>query len=89
MGLNRKRFGGYSDKVSDPAKNFRTIVPDDANDIGFEVKGLIFGTTGNVTLIGEDGQSAAIGVLAGVVYPFSPNRINSTAHTAGTVVGLY
>jgi hypothetical protein len=40
-------------------------------------------------LIGDDGNQAAIPVIAGVLYPYMPARIMTTGHTAGTVTIVY
>lgn len=82
------RFKGYTDSPDAPARNFANINPDDANDLTIVPKGLVFGTTGNCVLVGDNGNAATIPVLAGVVYPFSPQRVKSTGHTAGTVTAL-
>lgn len=87
--MPKNRFIHRTDLISDPARNFLNFNPDDANDLAIEPKGLVFGTTGNAILIGEDGNTATVPVLAGVTYPYSPQRIKSTGHTAGTVTLLY
>lgn len=87
--MARNRFKLRTDHISDPARNFQNVAPDDNNDLVLEPKGIIFGTSGNAVLIGDDGNVATIPVLAGVTYPFCAARIKSTGHTAGTVTLLY
>jgi hypothetical protein len=87
--MSKDRWKHRTDHVSDPARNFQNVAPDDANDLALEPKGVIFGTTGNAILVGEDGVTATVPVIAGVTYPFMPQRIKSTGHTAGTVTLLY
>jgi hypothetical protein len=41
-----------------------------------------------LVLIGDDGNTVTIAVNANVEYAFSPQRVKSTGHSAGTVVAL-
>jgi hypothetical protein len=54
--MAKNRFKMRTDHVSDPARNFQNIAPDDGNDLATEPKGVVFGTTGNRVLIGDDGN---------------------------------
>lgn len=83
-------FKGYIDAPDHPARNFYTVVPSDVADLPFVPKGVICSAAGNLVLVGENGAAAVtIAVNANTVYPFSPQRIKSTGHTAGTVVALH
>jgi hypothetical protein len=69
--------------------------PHDANDIGYDHRGMMFTADGNIVFVPfgtqngdgswNDGTAVTIEVLAGVLYPFRAKRLNATNHTAGTV----
>jgi hypothetical protein len=85
----KDRFKQVPDRPDAPARNFANVSPSDTADLAIIPKGMIFGTTGNCVLVGEDGTQATIPIVAGAVYPFCPQRAMLSGHTAGTITLLY
>jgi hypothetical protein len=81
-------FKGYQDQPFAPARRFYQVAPADGADLPNIPKGLICSAAGNLVMTGDDGTTVTVAVNANTVYPFSPQRIKATGHTAGTVVAL-
>lgn len=87
--MAKDRFKHRNDQVSDPARNFQNIATSDGADLVTEPKGVVFATTGVAQLVGDDGNQAAVPVIAGVLYPYVPVRALTTGHTAGQMTIVY
>lgn len=71
-----------------PSRRFYQVVPSDAQDLPTVPKGVLCSVAGNLVMTGDDGNDVTIPVSANVVYPFAPQRIKATGHSAGTVFAL-
>ena len=78
-----------------PAVHAFTITPSntdyfaDANDVQYVTKGIMCTVSGNIVAIfANDTAAVTVPILAGVLYPFSLKRINSTNTTATGLIGF-
>jgi hypothetical protein len=81
-------FKGYQDQPFAPSRRFYQVAPNDGVDLPTVPKGIICTVAGNLVMTGDEGTTVTVAVNPNTVYPFSPQRIKLTGHTAGTVIAL-
>lgn len=69
----------------------RWIAVTPSNTVNFtEVpRGIMCNVAGDVVLVGFDDVAVTMTLVAGLLYPFQPKRINSTSTTATGIVALF
>ena len=73
-----------------PADNAETVTPSDSTTLSNVSRGLYVGTSGDVTVLMQGGQTVTFtAVPAGTVLPIQIQRVNSTNTTASDMVSLY
>ena len=75
-----------------PAADLVAVTPHDSTMIsdGAATRGLYVGTTGNVTVLTQNGQTVTLtAVPAGALLPIRVKRVNSTLTTASNIVAFF
>lgn len=88
--MTRKIYVGDEKLISGTV--FRDVTLDDDVDLPLgPCRGLILGTSGNVSVIGfgDDDPVVLPALVAGVVHPVSVKRIRATGTTATGIVAVY
>lgn len=75
-------------------QSFRPITPSDSTDIPRNAAGefpaaIYVGVTGNISIVGADGQAATFQNVPVGPLPVRARRINATGTTASGLIGLY
>ena len=78
---------------SNPAKNIKALagVLSDTVDFVARPRGIIVTAAGAIVFVNDDDTTTTFpsgGLVAGIVHPISPKRINAT-NTTATIYGVY
>lgn len=66
------------------------VTPSDTTLLSNTARGFIVGATGNVTVLGVDGNAVTFTACpVGVLYPIWFNRVNATGTTTADIVALW
>ena len=66
------------------------ITPSDTVNFTFSASAIYCGSTGNIVVVNEDGSTTTyVGVPTGTTILCRAMRVNSTATTASSLVGIY
>ncbi len=78
------------DTVDFPAKNLRTITPNDSTELAFIPKALYVGTGGNLTIMAQEDTVAVTltNIPAGSIIPVRVKIVLATGTTASGIVAL-
>jgi hypothetical protein len=72
------------------AKRWITVTPNDGADLpGGTPKALWVNGSGNLSLVGEDGNAETFAVVAGAPIDLRPARVRATGTTATDIKALY
>lgn len=75
--------------MTEPANTAFAITPSDATNLTTRTRGIYVGVSGNVSALMEDGTTVTFtGMAAGIIHPIRVRRINLTATTATSIIGL-
>lgn len=73
-----------------PASYAVAVTPNDSTDLAITSRGLLVTTTGVVTLVLAETNTAVTFPLAGgIVHPLRVKRVYSTGNTCGNIIALY
>jgi hypothetical protein len=79
---------GYLQKTA-VAEDAFVVTPSDTVNFSNPARALYVGTTGNITLVTMSGSTVLFTAIpAGTILPVACSRVNATATTASTIIGL-
>lgn len=71
------------------ARNFYDVVPDDNDDLPHIPKGIVANADGAVTMVGHNGVTVTVNLIANVIYAYAPKIIKDTGTDAIGIVALH
>jgi hypothetical protein len=73
-----------------PARNAVAVTPNDGTDLTNVSRGIIAGSTGNISVnMSGSGSAVVIAVVAGQLYPIAVSRILATGTSATGIVAIW
>lgn len=83
------KFKQYAAGRTDPASDCFVITPDDNNDLPQRIRGIYFGSDGDIVIVTPKGNTVPfIGVKVGTIIPIDIDRVLATGTNAMDLVGL-
>lgn len=73
-----------------PAERAVPVTPSDTTDLAYYSRALYIGSSGDVTVIMQGGQTVTFtGMVAGQIYPLRVGRVKAAGTTAAAIVALW
>lgn len=83
-------FKGQPDDLDNPPRNAVSVTKSDTNDLAYTSRGVYIGTTGNLAVIMDGGQSVVFkNLAAGMMHPMRVTRVLSTGTTAVDILAVW
>lgn len=74
--------------ISSPAQSYFPISPSDSVNILGGFRSLYIGTTGDIVIVDQNGNSCSFTSVPVGILPVQGSRVNATGTSAGGIVGL-
>ncbi len=82
-------FKDYAESLDSPPSHMAAVTPSDDQDLATVSRGINVAGEGAVRITTARGETAAVHVAAGIVFPIRARKIWATGTTATGIVALY